>query len=85
MPEAKIKEALIQLHVGIKNSDGPAVSAALNQIEKLQAEHAGELHPQLEHFLSGRSYAKALAYLGGGAELSAKPASPPGGCGGGRS
>lgn len=85
MPEAKIKEALIQLHAGIKDSDGPAVSAALNQIEKLQAEHGAELHPQLQHFLSGRSYAKALAYLGGGADLISKPSSPPGGCGGGRS
>ena len=85
MPEAKIKEALIQLHVGIKNSDGPAISAALNQIEALQAEHGRELHPQLQHFLSGRSYAKALAYLGGGMDLAAKPSSPPGGCGGGRS
>lgn len=84
MPEAKIKEALIQLHVGIKNSDGPAISAALNQIEKLQADHGAGLHPQLQHFLAGRSYAKALAYLGGGDELTAKPASPPGGCGGGR-
>lgn len=83
MPEVKIKEALIQLHVGIKDSDGPAISAALNQIEALLVAHGTELHPQLQHFLAGRSYAKALAYLGGGAELSAKPASPPGGCGGG--
>ena len=82
MPEAKIKDALIQLHVGIKDSDGPAISAALNRIEALQTEHGASLHPQLQHFLAGRSYAKALAYLGGGAELSAKPASPPGGCGG---
>jgi len=85
MPETKIKEALIQLHVGIKNSDGLVISSALNEIEKLQAEHAAELHPQLQHFLSGRSYAKALAYLGGDMELGARPASPPGGCGGGRS
>ena len=85
MPEAKIKEALIQLHVGIKDSDGPAVSAALIQIEALHATHGGTLHPQLEHFLAGRSYAKALAYLGGSAELNARPSSPPGGCTGGRS
>jgi hypothetical protein len=84
MPEAKIKEALIQLHVGIKDSDGPAISAALVRIEELHAEYRDSLHPQLEHFLAGRSYAKALAYLGGSAELRAKPASPPGGCGGGR-
>ena len=82
MAEVKIKEALIQLHVGITNSDGVAVSAALNQIEALLAAHGAALHPQLQHFLEGRSYAKALAYLGGGAELSVKPSSPPGGCGG---
>jgi hypothetical protein len=81
MVEAKIKAALIQLHTGIKNSDGTAISSALNQVEELLAGHQGELHPQLAHFLSGRSYAKALAYLGGGDELTAKPASPPGGCG----
>ena len=84
MPEMKIKEALIQLHVGIKNSDGPGISTALNQIEALLGAHGTEMHPQLQHFLAGRSYAKALTYLGGGAELSAKPASPPGGCGGGQ-
>jgi hypothetical protein len=80
MTEAKIKAALIQLHAGIKNSDGPAISAALTEIEALQAAHSPELHPRLQHFLAGRSYAKALAYLGGGDDLAAKPASPPGGC-----
>jgi predicted component of type VI protein secretion system len=84
MTEEKIKVALIQLHAGIKNSDGPGISSALNQIEALLAAHGGELHPQLQHFLSGRSYAKALAWLGGGEEMTARPASPPGGCGGGR-
>ena len=81
MPEAKIKAALIQLHAGIKESDGAAISAALNQIEVLQAAHGPDLHSQLQHFLAGRSYAKALAWLGGADELAAKPASPPGGCG----
>ncbi len=84
MTETKIKAALIQLHAGIKKSDGPAISDALAEIEALLEAHRPELHPQLEHFLSGRSYAKALAYLGGADELAAKPASPPGGCGGGR-
>jgi len=81
MVEAKIKAALIQLHVGIKNSDGAAISSALNQVEAELERHRDELHPQLVHFLAGRSYAKALAYLGGGDELTARPASPPGGCG----
>lgn len=81
MPETKIKAALISLHAGIKDSDGAAVSAALAELEGLLAVHRDQLHPQLRHFLEGRSYAKALAYLGGGNELTAKPASPPGGCG----
>ncbi|MBI2815196.1 MAG: hypothetical protein HYX71_13040 [Opitutae bacterium] len=81
MPEAKIKAALIRLHAGIKNTDGPAISAALTEIEALQAEHGPALDDRLRHFLAGRSYAKALAWLGGGDELAAKPASPPGGCG----
>jgi hypothetical protein len=80
MPETEIKAALIRLHVGIKDSDGPAISATLGEIEALLAAHAAALHPQLVHFLAGRSYAKALAYLGGADELTAKPASPPGGC-----
>lgn len=80
MPEAKIKAALIRLHVGIKGSDGAGISTALGQIEALLAENRATLHPQLQHFLAGRSYAKALAYLGGGDELTAKPSSPPGGC-----
>ena len=84
MPEAKIKAALIRLHVGIKNSDGETVASALNEIEALAIAHHAELHPQLQHFLAGRSYAKALAYLGGGDELAARPASPPEGCSSGR-
>ncbi len=84
MTEAKIKAALIRFTAGIKNSDAGAISAALNEVEALLAVHRAELHPQLAHFLEGRSYAKALAWLGGGDELEAKPASPPGGCGGGR-
>ncbi len=83
MPETYIKAALIRLHAGIKSSDGVVISAALNDIETLLAVHQAALHPQLVHFLTGRSYAKALAYLGGGNELTSKPASPPGGCGGG--
>ncbi len=83
-PEEKIKAALIRLHAGIKDSDGAVVSASLGELESLLARHRETLHPQLVHFLAGRSYAKALAYLGGADELTARPASPPGGCGSGR-
>lgn len=83
MIEAQVKGALIRFNGAIKNSDAAALSAALNEVEALLAQHGGELHPQLRHFLEGRSYAKALAWLGAADELDAKPASPPGGCGGG--
>jgi hypothetical protein len=80
VPDAKIKAALIRFTAAIKNSDGAAISATLTEIESLLAAHHAELHPQLAHFLEGRSYAKALAWLGGDSGF-AKPASPPGGCG----
>ena len=80
MTEAKIKDALIRLHAGIKNSDGPAISASLVELDNLLVTHGSEIDARLHHFLSGRSYAKALAYLGGGDQLTARPASPPGGC-----
>lgn len=81
--EAKIKESLIRLHAGIKSADGAAISSALTELDGLLGAHRGALDPRLEHFLAGRSYAKALAWLGGdmGGNFG-RPASPPGGCGG---
>jgi predicted component of type VI protein secretion system len=80
MIEANIKDALIRFNAGIKQADGPAISAALNQVEALLAAHRAELHPQLTHFLEGRSYAKALAWLGGDESEFGQPAPAPGGC-----
>lgn len=76
----QIKEALIRLHTGIKASDGAAVSGALTELDALLAAHRGELDGRLVHFLEGRSYAKALAWLGGVSDFG-RPAAPPGGCG----
>lgn len=84
MIEAKIKAALIRFNGAIKNSDAASISTALNEVEALLQAHRADLDPRLVHFLEGRSYAKALTWLGGADELAAKPASPPGGCGGGR-
>jgi predicted component of type VI protein secretion system len=85
MVESNIKAALMRFNTAIKQADGAAVSSALNDIEALLAAHHGELHPQLAHFLEGRSYAKALAWLGGeaggGENGFGRPASPPAGCG----
>ena len=82
MIEPKLKESLIRFTDGIKAADGAAISAALNEIESLLKAHRAELNPRLVHFLEGRSYAKALAYLGGDGNSPGQPASPPGGCGG---
>lgn len=82
MIETKLKETLIHLHDGIKVADGNSVSTALNEIESMLCQYRSELDPRLVHFLEGRSYAKALAYLGGGESGMGRPSSPPGGCGG---
>jgi hypothetical protein len=80
MTEGKIKAALIRFNAAITNSDGPGISAALNDVEALLAANRTALDPQLLHFLDGRSYAKALAWLGAGDQLAVRPSSPPGGC-----
>ena len=80
MTEAKIKAALIRFNAAITNADGPGISAALNEVEALLAGGRTALDPQLVHFLEGRSYAKALAWLGAADQLAARPSSPPGGC-----
>ena len=80
MPEAKIKAALIRFNESITKADGAALSAALNEVETLFEASRATLDPQLIHFLEGRSYAKALAWLGAGEQLAARPSSPPGGC-----
>lgn len=82
MAAQEIKTALEAFDSAVKAADGPGISATLTQLEALLVAHRGELHPQLVHFLEGRSYAKALLWLGGESGF-AKPASPPGGCGGG--
>ncbi len=79
MSEAQIKAALIRFHAAIKAADGSALSATLSEIEALLVAHRAELHPRLVHFLEGRSYAKALAWLGAESDFG-QPATPPGGC-----
>ncbi|MBI2512960.1 MAG: hypothetical protein HYV96_13355 [Opitutae bacterium] len=82
MATEQIKAALQSFDSAVKNADGAGISTALIRLESLLTAHRAELHPQLVHFLEGRSYAKALLWLGGESGF-AKPASPPGGCGGG--
>ena len=84
--EPQIKESLISLMDAIKRSDGPTIAAEMGRLDGFldAARTKGGLHPQLEHFLEKRSYAKALVYLGGDSPLSqgfdGKASNPPGGC-----
>jgi hypothetical protein len=75
---ADIKVSLISLLDGIKRSDGQRVVREMAQLDAWAAKSGRELHPQLLHFLERRSYAKALAFLGGVADI------PAGACGRGK-
>ena len=61
--EAEIKEALIEILDGIKQSDTQRVSDGMVRIETCLQSARTRLHPQLIHFLERRSYAKALLFL----------------------
>jgi hypothetical protein len=76
--EPQIKESLSALLAGIKRSDGAVIAAEMARLDDFLARGraAGGLHPQLEHFLEKRSYAKALMFLGGEMDI------PVGACGG---
>ena len=76
--EPQIKESLVALLDAIKRSDGKVVAAEMAKLDEFLArgQVTGGLHPQLEHFLGNRSYAKALMFLGGETDI------PAGACGG---
>lgn len=74
--EAQIKETLIQLLDGIKRSDAAAILAGLETLDSQLACGRPSLHPQLIHYLEGRSYAKALAWLGGESGIAAGSCAP---------
>ncbi len=74
--ETSIKDSLQALLAAIKATDGQRVSAEMDRLEEMLARGRAGLHPQLVHFLENRSYAKALMFLGGEANI------PVGVCGG---
>jgi len=76
--EPQIKESLRTLLDAIKRADGKVVAAEMTRLDDFlaQGRATGGLHPQLEHFLGNRSYAKALMFLGGETDI------PAGACGG---
>jgi len=63
--ETKIKESLIRMLDGISRSDGRVVASEMTGLDEILERSRRSLPAQLVHFLERRSYAKALAYLGG--------------------
>lgn len=76
--EAQIKDLLHSLFAGIARADGAAILAETARLDEILSANRATLHPQLRHFLEGRSYAKALMFLGGESDI------PVGVCGGGK-
>jgi len=65
MVEEKLKAALVSMQNGIRSSDDLRVSESLSALDDLLKAHRAELDPQLVHYLSRRSYEKALMHLDG--------------------
>lgn len=74
--ETDIKESLIRLLGAIKAANAQVIAAEMARLDDLAARGRETLHPQLLHFLTRRSYAKAAMFLGGVDEI------PVGECGG---
>ena len=69
--EMQIKDSLIALLNGIKAADGQVISEEMAKLDGYLEQGRAGLHPQLVHFLQNRSYAKALMYLQGDANIPA--------------
>lgn len=81
--DALVKESLVCLLHGIAAGDGRAIAAGMERLDGFLQNGRSQLHPQLAHYLQNRSYAKALAWLGGETNLAAgtcggRPARPAG-------
>jgi hypothetical protein len=76
--EPEIRSSLQRLLEAVTRADGPTIARETVRLDDLAAQGRGALHPQLVHFLERRSYAKALMFLDGDADI------PAGICGGGR-
>lgn len=74
--ETDIKDSLIRLLGAIKAANAQVIAAEMARLDDLAARGRETLHPQLLHFLTRRSYAKAAMFLGGVDEI------PVGECGG---
>jgi hypothetical protein len=69
--ETQIKESLNALIAGAKTANSGAVMTEMERLDGWLAQDRDTLHPQLVHFLRNRSYARALKFLGGAADIPA--------------
>ncbi len=76
MVKNELKEGLVALERAIESGDPMGIRRCMVFLDEVVREHSHELGSQLAHYLRNRSYAKALAHLGGEADI------PKGHCGG---
>ncbi len=74
-----IRVSLEALTAAIPRGDAETLRREMAFLDGVVREPSSRLHPQLAHFLGNRSYAKALMWVTGQANI------PAGICGGGRS
>lgn len=70
--EKEIKETVSGLLEAIACKEQQRIETALERLDTMVEQCRSELHPQLEHFLQNRNYAKAFAFLGGAADIPAR-------------
>jgi hypothetical protein len=68
-PLDRLQACLIELAAAMKAADTPNMLRSMEQLDELVAAHKRDLDPRLAHFLERRSYAKALEFLGGAADV----------------
>ena len=76
--EVNLQEELVALLRAVTAPNAGALVENLTRLDAALARARPDLHPQLAHFLERRSYAKALMFLEGRADI------PAGVCGGGK-
>lgn len=69
-----VKDALMALQGGISSSDSQSIAKSLATLDGALAERVDGMDAQLKHYLTRRSYGKALDYIRG------EPGIAPGNC-----
>lgn len=67
--QSEIRECLLSLNESMNAANGAGMIAGMERLDRFVSTGAASLPPRLLHFLENRSYAKALDFLGGNAEV----------------